>query len=182
MRLLPFFLALLAACAMAGAVAEFQQALTFWHIGSSIASAAIAVTLVVATIRTTHYARSRSLTPPVTARSAVKAFFIFAASLIGIWAGCGTLFETLELCNQEYLHWFPQNQPKMFPVSTGLAIGAFTIIGTFFLAIGLFLFWFLFFRRSKTASESIQLKDFSVGAKPDVGLDPNPYAAPHQSS
>ena len=144
MRLLPFFLALLAACTVAGAVTEFQQARTFWHIGSSIAFTAIAVTLVVACMRTVHYTRRPSLIPQFTARSAVKAFFIFSASLIAIWAGCGTLFETLELCNQEYLHWFPQNQPKMFPVSTGLAIAAFTIIGTFFLAIGLFLFWFLF--------------------------------------
>jgi hypothetical protein len=182
MRLLPFLLALLAVVAVAGAVSEFRHALTIWHIDRSVAFTVLAATLTVASIRTELYTRSHASTSQFPARSAVTVVLCFAASLIAIWAGCGTLFETLELCNQEYLHWLPQNQPKLFPIATGLAIAASATIGIVFLAIGFFLFWFLFFRRSKTASVGIQPQRLGLDSNPNVSLDPNPYAPPRQSS
>lgn len=144
MRLLPFLLALLAVVAVAGAVSEFRHALTIWHIDRSVAFTVLAATLTVASIRTELYTRSHAQHAQFPARSAVTVVLCFAASLIAIWAGCGTLFETLELCNQEYLHWLPQNQPlSLFQFATGLAIAASATIGIVFLAIGFFLFWFL---------------------------------------
>ena len=89
---------------------------------------------------------------------------------IGVWAGCLSLFETLELCNQEYLHWFPKNNPKQFPVSISLAITLMALVGAFFLTIGLFLFWFLFFRRSDSRGVDSQVQS--------QRSDSNPYRAP----
>lgn len=173
MRILPVLLALLAMFAAAGAVFEFRQALSLWHTDRAFALTVLAVMLVVAGVRLRLCTGSHVSPARFTVRSAVSTFLIFVASLLTVRIGCGTLFETVELCNQEYLHWLPENQPKVFPVSTGLAIAIFAAVGTLSLAVGLFMFWFLFFRRFVVPA---------VGSNTEsLNSDSNPYTAPQQS-
>jgi hypothetical protein len=67
--------------------------------------------------------------------------------MIAIWSGSLSLFDAFLLCNQEFLHWIPTTEHRSFPsIPTSSMIAEFAVVGTISSAIGVFLFWFLFFQ------------------------------------
>lgn len=173
MRSVSFLLGLLALYAVSASVFAFRQTPALLKADRSFAFAVLAATLVVASIRTVRYHNSVTW-KQITPRSAITSVLILAASIVGIWAGSGMQFETFVLFNQAYLQWIPDPIPRQFPVSIGLAIVLSAAVSMLFWGIGVFLFWFLFFRRPVARGVDSDAQKLSS--------DSNPYRAPQQAS
>lgn len=173
MKAIPPLLGLFAAAALFGAIQTSRRSTGLWNVELPIALGLQALTLAVASVRC-HFQIKKKIPPAsITIRSACTSLVVFAISMVAIWGGSLSLFDAFRLCNQEFLHWIPTSEYRSFSVPTNSMIIEYTVLGTISSAIGMFLFWYLFFRvPSQSSSES---------QSPVAHAGLNPYSPPNQA-